>query len=338
MLFVPLPFVVAILLFILFVFVAKRDGEMSPNRPFLGLILAGTLLSVFSGLRWGYGVEEVGYLAPVVAAMVPPLAYAGVARLVRASTRPWSLRIGLHVIPAVIVLILSWRWRGAIDVALILVFLGYAASILLLMRPGADALRLAPFEGAVSAYRAILFTAAALCLSAAFDTFIFLDFEWAHGEYALALIGIGNLFALVILGIAAAAASRSRVPIDAPETSQKPAISEDKETLATIHRLMGEQKVYRDVNLNLDRLARKAGVPARQISGAINRAMAKNVSQFVNEHRIDEACLLLANTEKSVTEIMFDVGFQTKSNFNREFRRVTEMAPLEWRERKAREG
>ena len=28
---------------------------------------------------------------------------------------------------------------------------------------------------------------------------------------------------------------------------------------------------------------------------------------------------------------MFDVGFSTKSNFNREFRRVTGMSPRQWR-------
>jgi AraC-like DNA-binding protein len=42
---------------------------------------------------------------------------------------------------------------------------------------------------------------------------------------------------------------------------------------------------------------------------------------------------LLAETTTPVTEIMFDVGFQTKSNFNREFRRVTDMSPLEWRKK-----
>jgi len=97
--------------------------------------------------------------------------------------------------------------------------------------------------------------------------------------------------------------------------------------------LMKDRHAYRDVDLNLDRLARKLAIPARQISAAINRATGKNVSQYVNEHRIAEACLLLAETEKPVTEIMFDVGFQTKSNFNREFRRVTDTTPLEWRDR-----
>lgn len=354
MLFIPLPFAVAVLLFVLFVVVARRDADALPNRPFLALILAAAVQSVLTGLRWGYGVHAVGYVAPVIAATVPPLAYAGVLRLVRADSR--LVNVGLHAIPALIVALFVWIWRDAIDLALIAIFLGYAVAILLLMRPGADALRFAPFEGAVSAYRAILFAAGALCLSAAVDTFIYLDFEWAHGAYALAVISVGNLAALIILGVAAAAASRSRAPADvteATEAAQKvqtaepvetaataatAATEEDRETLAAIHGLMNEKKLYRDVNLSLDRLARKAGITTRQISGAINRAMAKNVSQYVNEYRIAEACLLLAETDKSVTEIMFEVGFQTKSNFNREFRRVTGMTPLEWREKKAREG
>jgi AraC-like DNA-binding protein len=49
----------------------------------------------------------------------------------------------------------------------------------------------------------------------------------------------------------------------------------------------------------------------------------KNVSQYTNDFRIAEACRLLRETDMSVTAAMFESGFQTKSNFNREFRRVT---------------
>ena len=334
MLFIPLPFVVALLLLILFVAILRRDEEAAPNRPFLALLLLSVVQSILSGLRWGYGVEAVSYVAPVIAAMVPPLAYAGVSWLVRTSRRPLPVRIGLHAIPAAIILVLMVVWRDAIDIALVLIFVGYALAILLLMRPGADALRLAPFEGAVPAYRAIIFAAVALCLSASVDAFVFFDFTWAHGEHALTLISAGNLAALVILGIAAAAASRSRLPTETIETTAKTETIEDKETIARIDALMEAKKLYRDANLNLDRLARKAGIPTRQISAAINRAMDKNVSQYVNDYRIGEACRLLAATQKSVTEVMFEVGFQTKSNFNREFRRVTDMTPVAWRERK----
>jgi hypothetical protein len=210
MLFIPLPFVVALLLLVLFVTVLRRDEEAQPNRPFLALILFAVLQSILAGLRWGYGVQAVGVIAPVTAAMVPPLAYAGVSRLVRTSRRPLAARIALHAVPAAVILLLMVSRRDVIDIALVLVFVGYALAILLLMRPGADALRLAPFEGAVPAYRAIIFAAVALCLSASVDIFVFLDFTWAHGEHALTLISVSNLAVLVILGIAAAAASRSR--------------------------------------------------------------------------------------------------------------------------------
>lgn len=338
MLFVPLPFVVALLLLVLFVTVLRRDEETQPNRPFLALILLAVLQSVLSGLRWGYGVQAVGVIAPVTAALVPPLAYAGVSRLVRTSRRPLAARIALHAVPAAVILLLMVVWRGVIDIALVLVFVGYALAILLLMRPGADALRLAPFEGAVPAYRAIIFAAMALCLSASVDIFVFLDFTWTHGEHALTLISVSNLAVLVILGIAAAAASRSRAPAETMEAALKLETTEDKETIATVDALMEAKRLYRDANLNLDRLARKAGIPPRQISTAINRAMDKNVSQYVNDYRIGEACRLLASTQKSVTEVMFEVGFQTKSNFNREFRRVTDMTPLAWRQKKGGAG
>lgn len=334
MLFVPLPFVVAILLVILFASVLRRDDGTSLNRPFLALILVSILQSLLSGLRWGYGVEGVMYLAPIGAATVPPLAYAGVTSLVRKSRKPLLQRLGIHVVPAlIIVVLLATSWRGAIDAALVVTFVAYAVAILFLMRPGADALRLAPFEGTASTYRAILFSAFALLFSAAIDMFVFLDMTFTQGDYARPAIAIGNLVLLVILSIAAAAASRSHAPVERIEAAPDPDVPEDRETLAAVQALMQGKRVYRDVDLNLDRLARKLGIPARHVSVAINRATGKNVSQYVNEYRVAEACGLLTETDRPVTEIMFEVGFQTKSNFNREFRRVTEMSPLEWRER-----
>lgn len=333
--FVPLPFVVAILLLVVFVHVVRRDEEGARNIPFLALILLSVLQSLLSGLRWGYGVGWVMYLAPVGAALVPPLAYAGVLRLVRKSGTPLPRRLLLHALPALsIVMLLVFR-RDPIDLVLVAIFVGYAVAILLLMRPGEDALKLAPFEGSVRAYRAILFAAFALLFSATIDILVFLDIAFTHGEYARSVVAVGNLALLAILSVAAAAASASAAPAEKPEPVAEPSLPEDHETLAAIVTLMRTKRVYRDADLNLDRLARKAGIPARQISAAINRATGKNVSQYVNEQRIAEACQLLADSDRPVTEIMFAVGFHTKSNFNREFRRVTDMTPIEWRDKQA---
>ncbi|WP_377845214.1 helix-turn-helix domain-containing protein [Bosea sp. UC22_33] len=58
----------------------------------------------------------------------------------------------------------------------------------------------------------------------------------------------------------------------------------------------------------------------------------KNVSQYINDFRVAEACRLLP-AKRSVTMAMLEAGFQTKSNFNREFRRVTGLSPAAWRDR-----
>lgn len=336
--FVPLPFVVAVLLIVLFAAAVQRGDERPPNRPFLALILVCAFLSVLSGLRWGYGVRgTIMSLAPIGASLVAPLAYAGVTELVRRSPAPLAHRLAFHAAPTLIIIVLLVTWHDAVDLALVLNFIAYAVAILLLMRPGTDALRLAPFEEAAPAFRAILFAAFTLLLSAAIDAFVFFDLTWMRGEHAPPVIAIGNLASLVILSIAASAASRSHPTIEASgaaDVAMRPSMSDDKETLEAVEALMMEKHVYHDVDLNLDRLARKLCMPARQISTAINRATGKNVSQYVNEYRIAEACSLLVDTDKPVTEIMFEVGFQTKSNFNREFRRITEMSPMEWRERK----
>jgi len=94
---------------------------------------------------------------------------------------------------------------------------------------------------------------------------------------------------------------------------------------------MRSKALYRDPELSLDRLARKMMVPTRRISLAVNRVKGINVSQYVNEFRIGDACRRLGETDESIMQIMFEVGFLTKSNFNREFLRVTGKSPSAWR-------
>lgn len=94
---------------------------------------------------------------------------------------------------------------------------------------------------------------------------------------------------------------------------------------------MREKKLYKEAELNLTRLSRRLHVPARRISEAINRIHGKSVSQYVNEFRVGEACRLLENSDMLISQIMFESGFQTKSNFNREFLRVTRQPPRQFR-------
>ncbi len=87
--------------------------------------------------------------------------------------------------------------------------------------------------------------------------------------------------------------------------------------------------MYLEPDLTLVRLARKLGIPSKQLSAAVNRHTQANISRFINQFRIEHACQLL-ETGESITNTMLKSGFNTKSNFNREFRRITGATPRSW--------
>ncbi|MDQ7250595.1 AraC family transcriptional regulator [Dongia sedimenti] len=341
---VPIPFAVTFGLLVLFTVLARQKEEARANPAFLLLIGACAVQSLLVGLRWGYDVGQVRFLLPVVAATLPALVYASFSRLVQwAPDRPPTW---LHAVPPGAIVLLLALWRAPIDFVLLAIYLGYAVALFRLARRGPDALGLVRLEGAVPAHRALHVAGAALVGSALVDVLVLLDMTWLRGTHAGEIIATANLLALIALALAATVAGRSQSPPEpVPAVPPMPAMDRapedaaaDAEILAVIDALMQEKRIYQDADLNLNRLARRAGIPARRISMAINRRHGKNVSQYINDHRIAEACRRLAASDAPVTAIMFESGFQTKSNFNREFRRVTGLSPRDWRARPAGAG
>jgi AraC-like DNA-binding protein len=328
----PLPFVVALLLAILLVGIVRSEDEAPANPPFIALIATCAVQSILVGLRWGYGFEQFWFLLPIVAATVPPLVYASFESLVRMER--WQVQWWLSAAPAGLVILLIVLWPEAIDIVLVMIYVGYAAALLRLAKHGPDALRLARFDSVAPAYLALVTAAAVLIASALVDLFVLLDFKLLGGQHVTAVIGAANLLNPLLLGLAAKVAARTRVMDEATEPQAILAKMDNIETRAIVERvddLIRKQELFRDANLNLNRLARRAGLTARRISIAVNRTHNRNVSQYINSYRVAEACRLLKSTEDPVTKIMFDAGFQTKSNFNREFRRVTGVNPITWR-------
>ncbi|WP_299206101.1 AraC family transcriptional regulator [uncultured Tateyamaria sp.] len=338
MIFIPLPFVVALLLVLLFLSVVQRNNEHPTNFAFLALIALAAMQSALIGLRFGYGVEWLRFLSPLIASVMAPVVYFGSLHLAKPSPYANTLTVAPHGIPLLLVSLSMLAWPLALDVIIIGTFIVYAVLLLLLLRSGEDSLRLVALEGVGTVHRALVFAALVLLFSAAVDTLITFDIAFMDARHVPQLVSVGNVATLLFLSIAGAVASRGRAPEDyAPppvRMQPEPEAPDDPVIMNKIEELMTKTRIYRDADLNLDRLARRLIIPARQISGAINRTTGKNVSQYVNDFRISEACEQLRSGTKSVTEIMFDAGFQTKSNFNREFRRVTGMTPLEWRKAK----
>ena len=106
--------------------------------------------------------------------------------------------------------------------------------------------------------------------------------------------------------------------------------------MARLDALLESRRLYLDPELTLTRLARALHVPVKRLSAAINRSTGGNVSRHVNAYRIREVCRGLEGGA-GVTDAMLASGFNTKSNFNREFRRVTGRTPSDWRDAAAGE-
>lgn len=80
-------------------------------------------------------------------------------------------------------------------------------------------------------------------------------------------------------------------------------------------------------DLSLDRVADLAGMTSPAFCRYFKARANKTFSEFVSEVRIGHACKLLMNGKLSITQISFESGFRTLSNFNRQFKDITGQTP-----------
>jgi AraC-like DNA-binding protein len=59
----------------------------------------------------------------------------------------------------------------------------------------------------------------------------------------------------------------------------------------------------------------------------------KTFTQYLNELRIAKACDLLLNTDKPVTSICYETGYNNISHFNRQFKAITGITAREYRKK-----
>jgi len=107
------------------------------------------------------------------------------------------------------------------------------------------------------------------------------------------------------------------------EAKQK-IISQLKETVEV-------NQMYLSSELSIQTVAASLGVSPRLISNAVNQYLGKTFRRYINDLRIAQAKRMLTETDSTVLAIMFNVGFETKSNFNKEFQQVVGMSPLAYR-------
>lgn len=115
-----------------------------------------------------------------------------------------------------------------------------------------------------------------------------------------------------------------------PEVSARPLDS-------TIDKIMDgivNQKLYLNQSLNVEQFSAKIGVPYRDVSYAINKTFGTNFFEFINSYRIEESKRYLADEkykDMTIMDILLESGFNSKSAFQRFFKRLTGVSPTEFR-------
>lgn len=93
---------------------------------------------------------------------------------------------------------------------------------------------------------------------------------------------------------------------------------------AFIHEHLGEQ-------MSLETVAAAVNVSPFHFCKLFKRATGLTFTDFVNRARVEKAKRLLLRPGARITEIAYDVGFQSLSHFNRSFRRIADESPSEFR-------
>jgi len=112
-------------------------------------------------------------------------------------------------------------------------------------------------------------------------------------------------------------------------------VEQDKqEYLQRLNSFMEKEKPYLNPDITLESLANDISVNPRILSQLINETFHKNFKSYILEYRIKASMQMLADAKyhrHTVLEILYEVGFNSKSAFNNQFKLLTNLTPLEYR-------
>lgn len=322
----PVPMIIALLLFGLLV---HRALTRTTHPALLALIAGSAVQSAVIALVHYYGITTIRPVQALLATLIAPIAWIAFSQAAGGMIKlkhVWAHAIGLAA--AIICLSFNPMW---LDVVIPVSFAGYGGAMLLHLMPGEDSLPHSRLESGSTSVWAWRIVATSLVASAACDVFISYSLATGGSRAVLwvpSLVSSLSLLSLGALGLSHAIESQP----DEEKVETTPSQSDmekDQAVIATLEEHMRLKKPFLDPDLTLARLSRKLVLPAKQVSAAINRVKGENVSRYINRQRIEEACRLLSDGH-NITSAMFESGFNTKSNFNREFLRVKGVNPSAW--------
>lgn len=112
--------------------------------------------------------------------------------------------------------------------------------------------------------------------------------------------------------------------------------AEEKQLADQLMKHIDSSKSYLNPDLTLSQLATEIGISSHILSQVINAQFNLNFFDFVNHYRVEEfkQRIVSPNYENySMLGIAFDCGFNSKSAFNRIFKKATSLTPSQFKEK-----
>lgn len=101
----------------------------------------------------------------------------------------------------------------------------------------------------------------------------------------------------------------------------------------TIDLFMSQERPYTNIGLTLNELAGMLKISPHLLSKIINEVYQKNFFDFINSYRIEAFKTRFEdpqNRQYTMLAIAFEVGFNSKTAFNRAFKKMTQQTPREY--------
>lgn len=120
------------------------------------------------------------------------------------------------------------------------------------------------------------------------------------------------------------------IPIQTPIAEKQLDITPYKKQLEI---LMELEKPYLEPQLTLPELATQMQISLHLLSKVINDGYDKNFHDFINSYRIDEFKTLILQPKyrhQTILAVALDAGFNSKTAFNRAFKKLTNSTPREF--------
>lgn len=86
-----------------------------------------------------------------------------------------------------------------------------------------------------------------------------------------------------------------------------------------------------DDELRVPMIAQHVGINKSYLHSLFSEQLGDTISNYINRKRLEQACFLLANSELSITDVAFQVGYNSRQHFSQTFSRHYQISPQDYK-------